>query len=940
MSNFSCSECERPIKGTPKLCVVCQAPAHNLCATESNRVTIHGKFYCKQHAGLFSNVDRRSRRWDRNESEIMPRNDGDDEYMGMGSDDEEDLDDQTLIPNFASTQRSSPIMNPPNPPTLPQSPIQPATFNIGRSPQEVSSEQQQNQALRPQNHYRFSQQNFPERSSQEVQTDGSFTQREHANDSTLQREQIELMISQQIQALNAQWNESFKQLLTHLGRPMHESSKLPDNPRPIPQTQHVQPANVESPNSSFRHQCTSVQARERDAQRRLQQPRNETTVTSQSHYQNPNSNLQIDNEYSWYQQNRERFERAASRFSIHPQTNATIVANQTNSRVQNPSQNAPQHEEEEDEVLSTTSATPMEKIMAQLCINQELTLKRQQENDEREKLRDLPVVNNRGSEWIVFYKAFENSKDKFESHENVVRLQKAIKCEQIKKLGGGNLFSPATYDVTIKELNKRLSDPRELLINNVKKILKMKSPKEHPKDHQALLAFINEVRHLGNLQLKVGNVSTQTDAHQIASIVQMLPEKYATSWHELCAQKEELNEPITFMLLGECLHKKLPVIQQLLYTQELANWNPPSKSSNEKREPKKGHLFNTLDTQKKPWDFKCWIDESDEHLIKDCPTARLLSGKEVMDLAKRLQICVNCGKEPYTRKCTKRAEPQPCRFHPGEKHWAIVCPSRMARNNNTRLNSHQHASNEAANSQNPTHMNLQHNPQQIHQNAPSTSDQSTHNERDVERFFLNRPNGQMNNTLHEFSTFMIVEKSNPTSKHNREVALKFFRPPEDQRLLCTPFQSIVDFNRFDLEIPNNRLCEDNFMLYKCIYSFTFSKYDDTQHRLISTTIIASQVIEFFRRYNELAHKLRRDTFNNYNEKNIQLMSKYVATVLPEIFKQIKDIEESLDEIFPKDTDETSRNPSLLGTGNNYFFNKNLEFSLISQYLPQLFSRSQ
>lgn len=899
MSEFpNCSECERPVKGTPKLCVVCQASSHVTCAANTNRITLSGRFYCKQHAGLFTNVDRRSRRWTRDESEIRPRNDGEDTYYGMGSDDDEDSNNETIIPIFASTMNTSTNMEqspqiPSNTqaPPLPPSPISQVNLAVGRSSQEINENQQSNSdTLRPQNTYRFSQlntnsndQNDQATLPQQEREQDTHVQGDGHNNSSIQREEIQDMISQQITALSNQWKDSFQLLLAQIGRPMASNSNQPNN-----STTQIQSGTipvVESSNGSETRPCSSEQSRIRDEARRLKHamyrdPRGTTNADSQRrrsratqnrcqtckneiprscndilacrvcksifHLGCSNSNLvsfspnytcelckdargqtndglttinnpPIDNEFLWFQENRERFERAASRFSTTQNNVQNIVSNTPINVIQ------PQTSEVEDltsqdescpEDTAQIPATGLERIMVKMCKTQELTLKRQQEIDEREKLRDLPVVHSRGSEWIVFFNAFEKSKNKFEPHENVIRLQKAIRSEEIKKLGGGNLFSPATYDITIEELNKRLSNPREMLINNVKKILKMKSPKDHPKDYKALIAFINEVRHLGNLQKKVGNASTQSDRHQIASIVQMLPEKYATSWHELCAIKEEENSPITFMLLGDCLYKKLPMLQQHLYTQELANWNDTKafKSSEDKRrdksrEPKPGQFYNTQRADKKPWEFKCWIDKSDSHLIKDCPTARSMSGKDVMELARQSQVCVNCGKERYTGRCTKR-DPAPfCRYHPDKHHWPVVCPSRHAKRHNSdensqtrqnqnsdrpsnRSNNHDFRNSRVFTRTNNRHgnsvPNTSHNTPNVHQNLPINpslinSVNNSHNPtshpspiqpslqqnnaapgRDVNRFFLNRSDGQINNTLHYHETNMIFQINNTT----------------------------------------------------------------------------------------------------------------------------------------------------------------------------------
>jgi len=44
--------------------------------------------------------------------------------------------------------------------------------------------------------------------------------------------------------------------------------------------------------------------------------------------------------------------------------------------------------------------------------------------------------------WTLFYGAFEQTKSLFTDYENVIRLQEAIKDDNVKRIGGKNLFNP------------------------------------------------------------------------------------------------------------------------------------------------------------------------------------------------------------------------------------------------------------------------------------------------------------------------------------------------------------------------------------------------------------------------------------------------------------------------------------------------------------------
>lgn len=82
----------------------------------------------------------------------------------------------------------------------------------------------------------------------------------------------------------------------------------------------------------------------------------------------------------------------------------------------------------------------------------------------------LPKVTKVGYKWKIFYTAFLDSMNIFTPNENVVRLQNAIQCPEIKKLGGINLFTSATYEQTLKDIDKTRKDahPRKTKANWIK----------------------------------------------------------------------------------------------------------------------------------------------------------------------------------------------------------------------------------------------------------------------------------------------------------------------------------------------------------------------------------------------------------------------------------------------------------------------------------------
>jgi hypothetical protein len=103
-----------------------------------------------------------------------------------------------------------------------------------------------------------------------------------------------------------------------------------------------------------------------------------------------------------------------------------------------------------------------------------------------------------------------------------------------------------------------------------------------------------------------------------------------------------------------------------------------NKSSKTQSNRNRGTFHNTQN-KKEPWQFKCWVCQKDDHIIRDCKISREKDGKEIHAMACKLKICTNCGKEKYVKgkPCTGKKTPSECRKCPGKNHWATFCPNRL-----------------------------------------------------------------------------------------------------------------------------------------------------------------------------------------------------------------------------------------------------------------------
>lgn len=446
----------------------------------------------------------------------------------------------------------------------------------------------------------------------------------------------------------------------------------------------------------------------------------------------------VQDELVWYITNREKFERAREKYELSFSQEIPVKSSRVQSSI-NKVEERPVNES------PFNAATTMEKIMMEMCRNQANALRRQAEIDERERVRVLPHVKSLGAEWITFYRAYQNSKNFFEDQENVVRLQAAISCPDVLKKGGTNLFCTETYDETIEEINKSMNNSKRLVSDGAEKLRKLKSPKDHIHDHKVLIDFIIEIRHFANLLQKVGDVGSQNDSRLIATLASRLPWNLRANWQEKCYAKELQGDAITVMFLSKFLQQKLGGLERAQTEENMVIWQD-EKNINRltQRDTKSAKLF-AHNSEKQAWEFRCWIDKSDDHNIKDCPTSKTMSGKECFELAKQLKVCTGCGKEKFIGKCSRSTPPPPCSQHPGQNHWRTVCPNRPAlKMQNSSDGQTQVIENGESENEGNTEEDRSSESNEVQLNSHQAS-----NSRIIDpRFYLNLTNSHLNTTRH------------------------------------------------------------------------------------------------------------------------------------------------------------------------------------------------
>jgi hypothetical protein len=645
-TNISCAECERAIRSdTARLCIICNAPSHSICVSKSGRVDSIGQYYCPDHEKIFKSAQRKEKQrkimLDRHSA--LRKNLLESEESDASEDNEIKEADNSKNVNVAGRKRKRDSKDESEGKFDDLEKIS-LSSDVSEFPDSV-------------------QKSSPKIVSHEKSKENS--------------------LSQQKVKRRAFVNESNAANVAHrcalckgqMTVPLKNFQKC----IMCSEVYHKSCLGVDLMNSVSFFTCTDCK-KNIDDERQRREKENKRQKEKENRKENAVLKVKVEEKEQedllWYITNREKFERMRERFELSQQklsVSSQRVLIPPSSAAEQNLRNANANEIPESNNSLNTSKS-MEQIMLEMCQNQAYALRRQAEMDERERQRILPQVKSLGAEWITFYKSYQASKYYFEPQENVVRLQAAILCPEILRKGGTNLFCTETFDETLREINESMNNSKRLVCDGAEKLKKLKSPKDHIYDKQVLIDFIVEIRHFANLLERIGDVGSQNDTRLIATLASRLPWNLNASWQEKCHKRESQGEPVTMKFLSDFLQLKLGGLERSQMEMNLIIWQNEKSSS---REAKSGKFF-THQPEKQAWEYRCWVDKSDEHNIRDCDKAKTMSGRECFLLAKQLRVCTSCGKERFTGQCSRSTSPPQCPKHPGQKHWQTVCPSRQA----------------------------------------------------------------------------------------------------------------------------------------------------------------------------------------------------------------------------------------------------------------------
>jgi hypothetical protein len=297
-------------------------------------------------------------------------------------------------------------------------------------------------------------------------------------------------------------------------------------------------------------------------------------------------------------------------------------------------------------------------------------------------LHVLPEVVDCDRSWSIFFETFVSTKNKFSHHENVVRIQKAIKNSEIKRIGGKGLFDLKTYETSINYINERLKRNLSTVTSDAKEILK--HPRLKIEQYQKIIEFIDKIRNFNYLAEAYNDYSFTRNKMFVSDIADKLPNYIKNKWIDKQYELENGNRPVKLSHLVEVLDKELPKIELRMRNDKM-KLDDIKHNKDFKHEKSRFHDINKVDednsaSNKKFNEKFCWFHKNSSHPSNKCRDLWLLNGRAVAELAKKNERCTYCGQERHF----------PCPFNKnikcsldncGLKHHALYCYKRNVSDN-------------------------------------------------------------------------------------------------------------------------------------------------------------------------------------------------------------------------------------------------------------------
>lgn len=285
----------------------------------------------------------------------------------------------------------------------------------------------------------------------------------------------------------------------------------------------------------------------------------------------------------------------------------------------------------------------------------------------------LPDCINTSTSWTSFFALYQESKGLYSNAENYKRVTDAIKCGEVKKLGGDNLYDFEMFEETLEEINDLLKDNSNVLAETYNKLKLHKMETNSFRLGEHLMELINftraAVRHR-----QLGYINTR---QSINSLVYPLPKVIYTKCIKIIAAIRD-REPSMEDLIN--LLKTEHAIIRTTHAMQ-------GKLDEEIKDKKVFRTYNVAEETVQPTKFDgkyCWFHKNTFHPTNKCRNLWSKSGSDVLALAKQQKRCTVCGQEAHNYcpfKPKLKCNIQDC----GNNHYSLYCPKRLGKSPSPRV---------------------------------------------------------------------------------------------------------------------------------------------------------------------------------------------------------------------------------------------------------------
>lgn len=319
------------------------------------------------------------------------------------------------------------------------------------------------------------------------------------------------------------------------------------------------------------------------------------------------------------------------------------------------------------------------------------------------QFKHLPVCENTEASWYAFYQTYWETRDKFSNACNFRRVQDAIKCEEVKTLGGYKLQCLNEFENALDDIHRELKvrDPAR------KEYEAIIASKPNHNDYKAMYEKTHKIVQFIDICLSSTSKQYISVEYYYNTILALLPEGTVDkcTYKILAAQKKKKEYPF-----AEC--KEILVgYKELMYHKAKKAKEEASANENSKEKVKKAivnlhiddisnnyatntsYLHEALDDKKDYHNPKkvCWFHEDASHPSVKCFSLWGMNGNDVSRLAKKFNICDLCGYATHDTICPN-ANKLTCNTCQ-KPHHALFCKSRIGKNHqptvdNVQLNNH------------------------------------------------------------------------------------------------------------------------------------------------------------------------------------------------------------------------------------------------------------